>query len=74
MARSALAEPLGLPGRTRAFSYVSIGSWLQDAALLPFKVSGEPGGVVRIGIADPEGHYHVPLLISPYGYSTYRGT
>src|SRR5262245_56818623 len=30
--------------------------------------------VVRIGIADPAGHYHVPLLISPYGYSTYRGT
>jgi 5-hydroxyisourate hydrolase len=30
--------------------------------------------VVRIGIADALGHYHVPLLISPYGYSTYRGT
>ncbi len=30
--------------------------------------------VVRIGIADAHGHYHVPLLVSPYGYSTYRGT
>src|SRR5471032_1277160 len=30
--------------------------------------------VIRIGIADPEGHYHVPLLISTYAYSTYRGT
>ena|SRR5688572_17721527 len=30
--------------------------------------------VVRIGIADAAGHYHVPLLLSPYGYSTYRGT
>ena len=30
--------------------------------------------VVRIGIADATGSYHVPLLISPYGYSTYRGT
>jgi 5-hydroxyisourate hydrolase len=30
--------------------------------------------VVRIGISDPFGHYHVPLLLSPYGYSTYRGT
>jgi 5-hydroxyisourate hydrolase len=30
--------------------------------------------VVRVGIADPAGHYHVPLLLSPYGYSTYRGT
>ena len=30
--------------------------------------------VVRIGVADPAGNYHVPLLLSPYGYSTYRGT
>lgn len=30
--------------------------------------------VVRVGLADPEGHYHVPLLLSPWGYSTYRGT
>ena len=29
---------------------------------------------VRFGIAEPGGHYHVPLLISPYGYSTYRGS
>jgi 5-hydroxyisourate hydrolase len=30
--------------------------------------------VVRVGLADAEGHYHVPLLLSPWGYSTYRGT
>jgi hydroxyisourate hydrolase len=30
--------------------------------------------VIRFGVADPEGHYHVPLLVSPYGYSTYRGS
>ena len=30
--------------------------------------------VVRIGIADAAANYHVPLLISPYGYSTYRGS
>lgn len=29
--------------------------------------------VVRVGIADAHGHYHVPLLLSPYAYSTYRG-
>ena len=29
---------------------------------------------VRFGIADPAQHYHVPLLISPYAYSTYRGS
>jgi 5-hydroxyisourate hydrolase len=30
--------------------------------------------VVRFGIADSAANYHVPLLLSPYGYSTYRGT
>jgi 5-hydroxyisourate hydrolase len=29
--------------------------------------------VVRIGIAHPAEHYHVPLLISPWSYSVYRG-
>jgi 5-hydroxyisourate hydrolase len=29
---------------------------------------------VRFGIAHPDQHYHVPLLLSPYGYSTYRGS
>lgn len=30
--------------------------------------------IVRFGIAEAAGHYHVPLLVSPYGYSTYRGS
>lgn len=29
---------------------------------------------VEFGIADAAGHYHVPLLVSPFGYSTYRGS
>ncbi|MDB5077546.1 MAG: hydroxyisourate hydrolase [Chloroflexi bacterium] len=29
---------------------------------------------VRFGVADPNGHYHVPLLTSPWAYSTYRGS
>jgi 5-hydroxyisourate hydrolase len=29
---------------------------------------------IRFGIADPGQHYHVPLLLSPYGFSTYRGS
>jgi 5-hydroxyisourate hydrolase len=29
---------------------------------------------IRFGIAATEAHYHVPLLLSPYGYSTYRGS
>ena len=30
--------------------------------------------VIRFGINDRNQHYHVPLLLSPFGYSTYRGS
>lgn len=30
--------------------------------------------VIRFGVNDPDQHYHVPLLLSPFGYSTYRGS
>lgn len=33
-----------------------------------------PEVVVIFEVTDPGQHYHVPLLISPYGYSTYRGS
>ena len=29
---------------------------------------------VRFAIAEPEAHYHVPLLVSPWSYATYRGS
>ncbi|KUF10931.1 hydroxyisourate hydrolase [Pseudoponticoccus marisrubri] len=29
---------------------------------------------IRFGMADAEAHYHVPLLLSPFGMSTYRGS
>ncbi|MGN8646086.1 hydroxyisourate hydrolase [Gracilibacillus sp. HCP3S3_G5_1] len=29
---------------------------------------------VRFGIPNPSAHYHVPLLISPWGYQVYRGS
>ncbi|MEO0819926.1 MAG: hydroxyisourate hydrolase [Pseudomonadota bacterium] len=29
---------------------------------------------IRFGIADPASHYHVPLLVSPWAMSTYRGS
>lgn len=29
---------------------------------------------IRFGISDDSAHYHVPLLLSPFGYSTYRGS
>jgi hydroxyisourate hydrolase len=33
-----------------------------------------PEVAVVFAIADPDRHYHVPLLLSPYGYTTYRGS
>ena len=29
---------------------------------------------VDFGVADPAGHYHIPLLVSPWSYATYRGS
>ena len=50
----------------------AVGAW-RDA-------SGEADGgfydlvPIRFRIVDAAAHHHVPLLISPYGYSTYRGS
>jgi 5-hydroxyisourate hydrolase len=33
-----------------------------------------PEVVVTFTVEDPDGHLHVPLLLSPYAYSTYRGS
>lgn len=33
-----------------------------------------PEVTVTFTVADDGGHYHVPLLLSPFGYSTYRGS
>ncbi|QFY08303.1 hydroxyisourate hydrolase [Nonomuraea phyllanthi] len=41
------------------------GSYLEDTFY--------PEVVVTFTITDPERHHHVPLLLSPYAYSTYRG-
>jgi 5-hydroxyisourate hydrolase len=46
--------------------FQSIGVALADPAFLDVVP-------LRFGIAE-DAHYHVPLLVSPYGYSTYRGS
>ena len=30
--------------------------------------------IIRFGVSNPKEHYHVPLLVSPWSYSTYRGS
>lgn len=47
--------------------YRGLGVALPDPAFLETVV-------IAFGIADAQAHYHVPLLVSPYGYSTYRGS
>lgn len=49
---------------------------------LHFDMTGYPAAGARpffpeidlvFQVSDPAGHYHVPVVVSPYGYSTYRG-
>lgn len=44
---------------------------LVDAGDAPLFLDEIP---IRFGIDDAVAHYHVPLLLSPFGYSTYRGS
>ena len=56
--------------------------WVPDAAWgsavyrLVFTTGGEffPEVSVVFRVSEPERHHHVPLLLSPYGYTTYRGS
>jgi len=47
--------------------YRDMGVALPDPAFLDVVV-------IDFGVAETDSHYHVPLLVSPYGYSTYRGS
>ena len=47
--------------------YRDMGVALPDPAFLDVVV-------IDFGVADTASHYHVPLLVSPFGYSTYRGS
>jgi 5-hydroxyisourate hydrolase len=33
-----------------------------------------PEVVIMFTLADPKAHYHIPLLLSPYAFTTYRGS
>jgi 5-hydroxyisourate hydrolase len=70
-------RPLLGPGELRAGSYelvFDVGAYFAGAGLAaddrPF-LALVP---VRFGVADAEASYHVPLLVSPWAYSTYRGS
>ena len=63
---------------TRTFSLRDFSIGLALLAVVAFFAVAEPAFLdavpVRFGIADANGHYHVPLLVSPWSYSTYRGS
>jgi 5-hydroxyisourate hydrolase len=46
------------------------GAWFAGRGVAGFY----PEVSVVFEVSDPSGHHHVPLLLSPYGYSTYRGS
>ena len=51
-----------------------VGDYFADAGIAAGNVPFLDVVPVRFGIADAGAHYHVPLLVSPWSYSTYRGS
>ena len=56
------------PGRYRL--RFGVGAWLAAAGREGFYDDVE----IAFRATEPGAHYHVPLLVSPFGYSTYRGS
>ncbi len=50
------------------------GDYLRSAGLQVKEPAFLDQVVVRFGVAELDRNYHVPLLLSPFGYSTYRGS
>jgi 5-hydroxyisourate hydrolase len=66
--------PLIARGELRAGEYelvFAIGDYFRGEAHDPPFLELVP---IRFGVAHPSAHYHVPLLVSPWSYSTYRGS
>lgn len=66
-------------GRVRELGAVGAGTWrlVFDTGTY-FAATGQQGFYPEVAVAftvtDPERHQHVPLLLSPFAYSTYRGS
>ncbi len=69
--------PILPAGKFKAGQYELIffcGAYLETAGLARGETKFLDQIPIRFGCDDEEAHYHVPLLLSPYGYSTYRGS
>ena len=49
-----------------------VGDYFKNIPNLP-KIPFLNEVIIRFGVSNPKEHYHVPLLVSPWSYSTYRG-
>lgn len=63
-------------GDGRLRDWVPPEQWRAGAYRLVFATGGPffPEVVVAFHVTEPDRHHHVPLLLSPYGYTTYRGS
>ena len=50
-----------------------VGDYFKKITEVP-KISFLDDVIVKFGISNAKEHYHVPLLVSPWSYSTYRGS
>lgn len=69
--------PLLGPSEMAAGTYeleFHVGEYFASKAANPPKIPFLDVVPVRFGIADPAASYHVPLLVTPWAYSTYRGS
>jgi 5-hydroxyisourate hydrolase len=53
---------------------LTIGTYRLTFAVGPWQDGFFPEVSITFRVTDPDEHYHVPLLLSPFGYSTYRGS
>jgi 5-hydroxyisourate hydrolase len=67
-----LADLLADGGLTKGHHRLSfdVGAYFEQQEVEHFY----PQVAIEFNVADPAAHYHVPLLLSPFGYSTYRGS
>ena len=69
-------DPLLPPGAFRAERYelrFHIGAYFRTRGIAPEPLFLDIVAV-NVGLADGVGHYHVPLLCTPWSYTTYRGS
>ena len=71
-------NPDGLLPTTPAFAPVPTAGFHVQVFQGPWRCAAEPNFLNRVsldfGVAHTDQHYHVPLLVSPWSYSTYRGS